>query len=241
MNIANLVLDLCIAAIAGITVFVAYKRGFVKTFISAVSSILAMIVVMLFTIPVANMLAETPLADAMQDKTAAFIDELVENSEASDALELVQDKTGELYVVLESAGIDLGEFSEWMESSVSQSEEVFRENLVEYVSGPLSTLVMRAVAMLALYLGSLILLKIAASLLSGVIEHLPFLKQANHALGMLLGVVMAAVYVFVFCAIVGILINTSSLTGLTALDMIVPEETYLYRWFDAIQILGYLF
>ena len=56
MNIANLVLDLCIAAIAGITVFVAYKRGFVKTFISAVSSILAMIVVMLFTAPVANIL-----------------------------------------------------------------------------------------------------------------------------------------------------------------------------------------
>lgn len=241
MNIANLVLDLCIAAIAGITVFVAYKRGFVKTFISAVSSILAMIVVMLFTAPVANMLAETPLAGSVRDKTAVFIDELVENSEATDAIELVQDKTGELYVVLESVGIDLGEFSDWLEDSVSQSEEVFRENLVEYVSGPVSTLVMRAIAMLALYLGSLILLKIAASLLSGVIEHLPFLKQANHALGMLLGVVMAAVYVFVFCAIVGILINTSSLTGLTALNQIVPEETYLYRWFDAIQILGYLF
>lgn len=241
MNIANLVLDLCIAAIAGTTVFVAYKRGFVKTFISAVSSILAMIVVMLFTVPVANMLAETPLAGSVRDKTAVFIDELVENSEATDAIELVQDKTGELYVVLESVGIDLGEFSDWLENSVSQSEEVFRENLVEYVSGPVSTLVMRAIAMLALYLGSLILLKIAAALLSGVIEHLPFLKQANHALGMLLGVVMAAVYVFVFCAIVGILINTSSLTGLTALNQIVPEETYLYRWFDAIQILGYLF
>lgn len=241
MNIANLVLDLCIAAIAGITVFVAYKRGFVKTFISAVSSILAMIVVMLFTAPVANMLAETPLAGSVRDKTAVFIDELVENSEATDAIELVQDKTGELYVVLESVGIDLGEFSDWLENSVSQSEEAFRENLVEYVSGPVSTLVMRAIAMLALYLGSLILLKIAAALLSGVIEHLPFLKQANHALGMLLGVVMAAVYVFVFCAIVGILINTSSLTGLTALNQIVPEETYLYRWFDAIQILGYLF
>ncbi len=241
MNIANLILDLCIAAIAGITILVAYKRGFVKTFISAVSSILAMIVVMLFTAPVANILAETPLADSVRDKTAVFIDELVENSEAADAFELVQDKTGELYVVLESTGVDLGEFSDWMEESISQSEETFRENLVEYVSGPMSTLVMRAVAMLALYLGSLILLKIAASLLSGVIEHLPFLKQANHALGMLLGVVMAVVYVFVFCAIVGILINTSSLTGLTALEQIVPEETYLYRWFDAIQILGYLF
>ncbi len=241
MNTANLILDLCIAAIAGITVFVAYKRGFVKTFISAISSVLAMIVVMLFTAPVASMLADTALADSLRDKTAVFIDELVENSEAADAIELVQDQTGELYTVLESVGIDLGAFSDWMETSISQSEEVFRENLVEYVSGPVSMLVMKAIAMLALYLGSLIILKIAASLLSGVIERLPFIRQANHALGMLLGAVMAVVYVFVFCAIIGILINTSSLTGLTALDQIVPEETYLYRWFDAIQILGYLF
>ncbi len=241
MNIANLVLDLCILALAGITIFAAYKRGFVKTFISAVSSILAMIVVMLFTAPVANMLADTPLADSVRDKTAVFIDELVANSEATNAVELVQDGTGELYAVLESVGIDLGEFSDWLETSISQSEEAFRESLVEYISGPVSTLVMKAIAMLALYLGALIILKIAASLLSGVIERLPFLRQANHALGMLLGVVMAVVYVFVFCAVVGILINTSSLTGLTALDRIVPEETYLYRWFDAIQILGYLF
>ena len=241
MNIANILLDLCILAIAGITIYIAYKRGFVKTFISAVSSILAMIVVMLFTAPLANMLADTALADTVRDKTAVFIDELVENSNSAGALELVQDKTGELYTVLDATGVDLGEFSEWLKNSASQTEEAFRQNLVEYVSGPAVTLVMRAIAMLALYIGSLILLKIVASLLSGVLEHLPFLRQANHLLGLLLGAVMAVVYVFVFCAVVGILINTSSLTGLTALDTIVPEETYLYRWFDAIQILGYLF
>lgn len=241
MNILNILLDLIIVAIAGITVYTAYKRGFVKTFISAVSSVLALIVVMLFTAPLASALANTAAANSVREKTAAFIDGLVANSEASDALELAQDTTGDLYNVLRSVGIDSGEFSDWLENAANQTEEAFREGLVEYISGPVATLIMRAVAMLILYLGSLIVLKIAAALLSGVIEHLPFLRQANHALGMVLGGVMAVVYVFLFCAVVGILINTSSLTGLTLFDRIVPEETYLFRWFDAIQILGYLF
>ena len=243
MTLANIILDLCIVAIAGITIYVAYKRGFVKTFISAVSSILAMLMVMIFTVPLANAMANTAIAQSVREKTAAFVDGLVENSEegVSGALELVQNGTSELNAALESVGISLGEFSVWTEEHAAQGEEAFRESLVEYISGPATTLVMRAIAMLVLYFGTLIVLKIVSSLLSGVIERLPLLRQANHALGIVLGAVMAVVYVFIFCAVVGILVNTSSLTGLTFFDQIVPEKTILYRWFDAIQILGYLF
>lgn len=237
----NILLDLIIIAIAGITIWIAAKRGFVKTFISAVSSLLALVVVMLFTAPLANALAETSIASSVRRNTAVFLDELIQNSEASNSLTLVQDQSGELYTVLESVGIDLGEFSDWLEKSTDQTETAFRESLVEYISGPVATLVMRALAMLILYLGASLLLKIAGSLLSGVIEHLPVIREANHMLGLVLGIVLATVRVFIFCAIVSILINTSSLTGFSFFAELDPAKTYLFRLFDAIQILQFLF
>lgn len=237
----NILLDLIIVIIAGITIFLAAKRGFVKTFISAVSSLLALVMVMLFTVPLADALAETAAAAAIRESTAGFIDELVQNSKSEDSLSLVQDTSGKLYGVLETAGIDLGEFSDWLEESTGQSEDTFRKNLVEYISGPVATLVMRAIAMLILYFGTSILLKIVGMLLTGVIEHIPFVRGANHVMGMVLGVVLALVRVFIFCAIVGIFINTASLTGLTFFEQIDPAETYLFRLFDAIQILQFLF
>lgn len=235
----NILLDLIILAIAGVTIFLAAKRGFIKTAVSAGSSVIALIVVICFTGALAGALESTPLADAVHNGTESFVEGLLDSD--TDSKTLALDEDGRLYSVLDAVGVDTDEFADWAQSNLDDAEASFRKQLVDYIATPVTSLIMRALAMLILYLGAAIVLKLCAGLLTAVVEKLPFIRQANTLLGIVLGIVIALVRVFIFCAIAGILINTAAMTNLPLVSSIDPGKTYLFRLFDAIQILKFLF
>ena len=235
----NILVDLIILAIAGVTIFLAGKRGFIKTAVTAASSLIALVVVICFTGVLAGILGATPLADVVYNGTTSFVEELAENESIAD---LVQDEEGPLLSTLDKVGVDTEAFSDWAAELVTEEDEaVMREKIVEYVAEPVTSLVMKALSVLILYVGAVLLLKLAAGLLTGIVEKLPFVRQANTLLGLVLGCVLALVRVFIFCAVIGILASTADLTGWEIFASIDPAQTYLYRLFDAIQILQFLF
>lgn len=233
----NLLIDLIILAIAVVTVFLAGKRGFIKTAVNAASSLVALIVVFCFTGLLSGILGATPLADAVHSGTESFVEGLTEEKSLS---ELVQDEDGPLLSVMDKVGMDTEEFTAWAQT-LSGSEESMREQVVDYIADPLTALVMKAISVLILFVATVLLLKLAGNLLTGIVEKLPFIRGANTLLGMVLGGLLALVRVFVFCAVVGILASAASMLGLGLFDSFDPANTYLYRLFDAIQILKILF
>lgn len=233
----NILVDILILAIAGVTIFLAGKRGFIKTAVTAASSLIALAVVICFTGLLSGILAATPLADAVHSGTSAFVEKLAENESIAD---LAQDSEGPLLTALDKVGVDTESFSAWAAELTAESDTALREEIANYVAEPVTALVMKALAVLILYVGSVLLLKLAAGLLTGLVERLPFVRGANTLLGLALGCVLALVRVFVFCAVIGILSSTASITGWT-IFAIDPAQTYLYRLFDAIQILNFLF
>ena len=233
----NILVDLLILAIAGVTIFLAGKRGFIKTAVTAASSLIALTVVICFTGLLSGILSATPLADAVHSGTSSFVENLAENESISS---LAQDKDGPLLTALDKVGVDTEAFSEWASNLTAESDTALREEIVDYVAEPVTALVMKALAVLILYVGSVLLLKLAAGLLTGLVEKLTFVLSANTLLGLGLGCALALIRVFVFCAVIGILSSTASITGWT-IFAIDPAQTYLYRLFDAIQILNFLF
>ena len=93
----NLIIDLIILAIAVVTVFLAGKRGFIKTAVNAASSLIALIVVFCFTGLLSGILGATPIADAVHSGAEGFVEELTESESIA---ELVQDEDGPLLSVL---------------------------------------------------------------------------------------------------------------------------------------------
>lgn len=235
----NILVDLIIVAIAGITIFLAGKRGFIKTAVTAASSLIALAVVICFTGLLSGILSATPLADIVHNGTSNFVESLAENQSI---VELTQDQDGPLLTALEKVGVDTEAFSEWAsELTAEEDEAALREKVVAYVAEPVTALVMKAISVLLLYIGSILLLKLAAGLLTGIVEKLPFVRQANTLLGLVLGSILALVRVFIFCAVISTLSSTATITGWELFASIDPSQTYLYRLFDAIQILTFLF
>ena len=104
----------------------------------------------------------------------------------------------------------------------------------------LSATGVKAVTMVAIFLLVLLLLKSCAKALTRLVKKAPFVKKANALLGLLLGFVLAFVRILLFCAAVNLI---STAAGLAQIDFLTvdAESTVLYRFFDGIQILKFLF
>ena len=168
----NILVDILILAIAGVTIFLAGKRGFIKTAVTAASSLIASVVIC-FTGLLSGILAATPLADAVHSGTSAFVEKLAENESIAD---LAQDSEGPLLTALDKVGVDTEAFSAWTTELTAESDTALREEIANYVAEPVTALVMKALAVLILYVGSVLLLKLAAGLLTGLVEKLPSLR-----------------------------------------------------------------
>lgn len=236
----SLILDLIILLIGGLTILFAAKHGFVKTFLSAASTIIALVMVFLFASPLTDALEQSPLAKAIHTNTASYLDQMVEEHHASDSYTLAKDKESELYPLLESIGIDGESLSIWVSQRADMAREKFHEELVTYIADHVTPLLLHALAVAILFFGTFIALKLLSPLLTGIVEQIPFVREANHVLGLVLGILLALIRVFVFCAVVRVLLDTASLAGCTALTGLDPDKTFLFRFIGSIPFLHLL-
>ena len=164
----SILVDIVILLIAGSTVFLAGKRGFISTVVHALGSLIALLAVFCFTGVISELLSMTPLVD-----------------------------------LLSPTGV-------------------------------------KAVAMVAIFLLVLLLLKACGKALTKFVKKFSFVRKANALLGLLLGFVLALVRILLFCAAINLI---SAAAQLGQLDFLVvkPEDTVLYRFFDGIQILKLVF
>lgn len=237
----SLILDLALLLIAGLTIFFAVKNGFVKTLLSAASTLIALLIVFLFTAPLAEALEQTSLASSIRTGTESFLDQLVEEQHADDSYELASDRESALYPLLENIGIDGERFHRWAAEQENTAREQFHEHLVTYIADHVTPLLLRALSVILLFFGSFLVLKLLSFLLTGIVERIPFVREANHLLGLVLGILLALVRVFLFCAVLRVLLDAASLAGWSALSWLNPEQTILFRLLGNIPFLRMLF
>lgn len=104
----------------------------------------------------------------------------------------------------------------------------------------LHTAGVKAVSMVLIFILTTMILRLFGKALTAVIKKLPFVRKANTLLGLLLGFFLALIRILLFCAAVSLL---SASAGLMQIDFLTVDagSTVLYRLFDGIQILKFLF
>lgn len=222
-----ILLNLLLLLIAGITIVLAHKRGFVKTFISAVSTLVALIMVFCFTTPLANFLSETSIAESVREATQEELTHMLEGVSPDAGA-----TGGVSETLLETLHIDSAEFRAWVRAHAHESAVKFHETVSAYLTNFVSDLILRALAALLLFAGTTLLLFVVGNLLSGVVEHLPFISGANHLLGLVLGIVQALIRVCLFATVVCALIDASAVADLPLLGGTQTDSLFLLRLFD---------
>ena len=218
------ILDILIVVIIGVTILFAVKNGFVKTVLSAASFLIALVVAFLFVSPVRDAFLESGMAVKVRSAVDESITSFVTGASAE------QEELPEFLTKLEFIGIDRAELEEKWNDWRTENTETLKNELVGSVSEPVLRAVATFTAFVLLYLGSVLVLRLAAYLLDKLTD-LPILRQANKLLGLVAGVVLALLRVWLFCAVVQLLLPCADTLGLGIVSHIDPANTFLFKFF----------
>jgi uncharacterized membrane protein required for colicin V production len=239
----NAILDIIIVIIAALTIYFAYKRGFIRTLLSASSFLIAIVLTVLLLSPVKAALMNTSLADNVRDRVEIEINGIITRNGIKDVEELVgkDAKSNEFTDILDKIGIEKedlnAKINEWKADNGVQTS--LKERLIDYIADPVVDTIITVAAIVLIFFGSIILLKITAYILDKVCK-LPILRTANKLLGVLMGIVLALVRIYLFVIIIKLMVPNGNALGIGILTDINPDKTLLFKLFYDFNIFNFL-
>ena len=231
------ILDVIIILIIGLTIFFAAKKGFIKTLISAVSFVIAIIVTVMLCEPFAEILKDTAIAKTIETATEEQITDIILN-ESHEIDALLDGESEQFNTFVTIAGYDRTELANWFDANVANSDTA-ESMLAKKISEPIIDTIALLLAVIILYAGVQIILWVV-SLVLDLVANLPVLRSCNTLLGIILGAALALVRVCLFCFAVEILIENSAFLGSDLIESLSPEKTVLYKFFSEIDIFSFL-
>ncbi len=190
----SLIIDLIIIIAAVSAIYLGIVRGFVKSVMGFASVLIAIAAIYFFTAPVAAWLNDAFVGDWV----SGIVDDALVGivSAGSDKLELGKiftDRPEALVSIAEQFGCDLDELAAYYAESLANAADPFAlEALAEKIAAPAADALSVALSALAIFVVSLIVLKLITLILD-LICHLPVLDKLNTFLGMLFGIGSAIV------------------------------------------------
>lgn len=186
------IIDIIVILIILLSVFLGYKKGFVRTTISLLSFFIAIGLALLFYKPVAVILTENTTIDEWiieniaSDKKDEELDETTNNDgDTLQGTDAFLDMIGNLPSTF-IAGFDL---------------EEIKTDTKQEIAYKISELIMNLLSLIIIYVVVKLTLVIAAFILDGIMKF-PVLKQLNEILGMVIGAVIGFLEVYVAFAII---------------------------------------
>lgn len=201
------ILDVLVVAIIALSVFLAYKKGLIKTLFSLVGGIVAVVLAVSLSTPVATWLNSQFIGPAIRNTVLTAVNGSSLSQSYDEALNSVdvagklQEMPENLREFLEKLNVDIDGIVSSAEQSKANSIAA-KEALIDSIATPVSEAVSKAAALIGLAVVFFILLFVVTRLLDTVFRILPFGKSLNKAGGMLFGAVRALLIVMLFGAVV---------------------------------------
>jgi len=236
-----IILDIIVVAIIALSVFLAYKKGLIKTLFSLIGGIAAVVLAVTMSAPVANWLNEEFIGPAVRKTVLTAVNGSPLGKGYDDALnsvdvaEKIKQMPENLREFLDNLNVDIDGIVASAEQSKANSAAA-KEALIDSIAMPVSETVSKAVALIGLAIIFFILLFVVTRLLDTVFRVLPFAKSANKTGGMIFGAIRALLFVMVFGAVIYGLACGNILLSVDDLD-----KTLILKWINEINpILDFL-
>ena len=196
------VLDIIIVCVIIVCVALGYKKGFVKTVMNLLSSVIAFLMAKVFSPPLANLIYSGWIKPSFISSVTAQIESfLTKNISLGSLVGSDKPPPDNFVKMLENYGFKIPNVQEWLNEAVSKGADNVNEFVAEKIVEPVALGISTFIAFAAILIASLILLKIITLLLSKAVE-LSGLKSINKLGGTVLGLIygLLLAYIFVFLA-----------------------------------------
>ncbi len=234
MSVVAIILDLIVVAIIALSVFLAYKKGLIKTLFSLIGFVAAVALAVWMSTPVAGWLNMQFVEPAVRNTVLTAVNGTALGADYDQAINQVdvvgnlQEMPDGLRDFLENLNVDIDGIIASAEQSKANSVAA-KEALIDSIVDPISGTVSKAVALIGLTIIFFILLFVATRLLDAIFRVLPFGKSANRLGGVIFGAVRALLIIMVLGAVVYGLANGNVLLSSEEL-----ENTFILKHINAI-------
>ena len=198
-------LDIIVAAILVISIVSGVKRGLVKSLISLVGNIAALVVALIFSVQLGTYLNDHYIRTPLYDWTVNQLTSDPDNSDTSiedvDMEDLFENRPEFFTNLCEYMNIDIDEMNQRYEEFRANGEEQAKSAVIDVMVEPISNAVSRVIAFIIIYILALIAVKLI-TLVSHVITKLPIIRSFNKLGGGMIGVVIGILISFIFVSMV---------------------------------------
>ncbi len=222
----NLVLDILVVAIILICVLISAKKGFVRTLISAVGFVVAIILAVTLSGPIASSISSEYVRPAIEEKTASILADTAGNS-LNEAADTIWDQLPSFVVgAAASAGVTEESLGQSILESTANTAQGLATDITDKLFMPVVENLLKGIATFVLFL----ILMIVVSLLSRILNKLfsgKVFGKFNRALGGVLGAVKGLVFAVVFCVLISVFVGLSE-NGFLSITQDTIDSTYIF-------------
>lgn len=226
------IVDIVIVVILLLSIYLGYRRGFVKTIFGCLSLVAAIILASMFGSHAGNLIKGTKMFGDVSENIATEISEYFDKT-AKEGIEnamsaQVSLESSPLGNVLVRLGIDAQSVEKGYVSALQKGAANVKQEVVDAVSGPVLDCLANAMGTLIVFILSLIALKLLSYLVDGIAK-LPLLKTVNKFGGLAAGAVSGIIFVFVLCMITQVILPYIPENPVVYVGM--DKDTWLYSFF----------
>ncbi|MBP5245341.1 MAG: CvpA family protein [Clostridia bacterium] len=236
----SFVLDGIIILIFVIFIAAGVKKGFVKSALGIISTAAAIIIAINLYPFVAQILRDTVvyqnLTDNLNEKISGYIGKSIDEDNLST---LIDDAPDGFKLILKGFGTDVEDVKREFSEMVKNGEDNASEKIADYIVKPAAEMLSNAVAVILLFLVSLLVLNLIILLLD-LIFKLPVLKTANKFLGGVAGFLVAILVSLIFCTAVNIALPYLAGAGVN-IDPETAKGAFIFRLFTEINPLAFIY
>lgn len=229
----SIIFDLIILLIMTVTVISAYKKGFVASLLSVLSSIVSGIATFIFYKPVASFINDNYVSKKVTDIIRDNISDMTSNG---DVEVLIRDMPESFREFLSNFGIS----AEGIQQSFSESgltANKFADDLSVRLASDISYLISCAVAVIAIFVVASIVCAILSYFINSIFK-LPVLNFANKALGIAMGVISALILGWILSVSCSVVIDALGSLYPHSFDKEMLDNSYVIRLFSSINPLS---
>ncbi len=221
-----LIFDIIVVAIILITAWMSSKRGFVRTVIEVAGCVLALIISVYASKPVAEFCYNRFFANSVENSVKGALDDV-----KTDSASAVWDSLPEyLKKYAESFGITKEKIDDAASKATDDKTEEISDQIAESTVKPVVVKALSGVISAAMFAILFFLIKILSRLINGMF-NISFVGSINRLLGGLLGLVKGMIFAALFILIINFIVVISK-GGISVLSEDMINESIFFKLFS---------
>lgn len=231
----SFILDAFLIIICFFVIAVSIKRGFVKTILSLLSSIAAILLSIVFTPTVAGFIYDKFMLRSLTSGIMSTIKSLAGTGSSESLAEMLETMPEALSDIITRYNVSDATVSSLIESAVNGNADA--RSVSEAIASPIASSISTVIGFVFCFVVSLVVLKIVIAIVDGIFKF-PVLNSVNKLAGVLLGIALAVVIIFVYTEAAVHLITSLGAVSPELFGEKVIDDTVIVKFFSEHNIFG---